>query len=159
MFESILFWKKKSMFWVDPVKNPNPVKNGPLIFPYIPGIPRIRWNLTLTSSCYNWTTQIQGCGIPIIIGFFTCASVALHFPSSFLSLSPRPLSLSLSLSELWWSSSTASILSLNLLVEGQLTMPFLFFIFLCSSTGMLLLPFVFYHSIKHVQIWGSHFDF
>ena len=67
----------------------------------------------------------------------TYALVTLHLPSYFISISPI-----LSLSELWWSTSTVNILSLILLVEGHL--PFLFFIFLCSSTCMILLSFVFY---------------
>ena len=60
---------------------------------------------------------------------------AISFPSLFV----------LSISELWWSSSTANIFNLIILVEGHLILPFLFFIFLCSSTGMILFSFVFYH--------------
>ena len=60
---------------------------------------------------------------------------AISFPSPFV----------LSISELWWSNNTANIFNLIILVEGHLILPFLFFIFLCSSTGMILLSFVFYH--------------
>ena len=52
----------------------------------------------------------------------TYALVTLHLPSYFISISPI-----LSLSKLWWSTSTVNILSLILLVEGHL--PFFVFYF------------------------------
>ena len=64
-----------------------------------------------------------------------CSFQAFSFPSS-------PI---LSISKLWWSSSTANIFNLIILVEEHPTLPFLFFIFFCLSTCMILLSFVFYH--------------
>ena len=64
-----------------------------------------------------------------------CSFQAFSFPSS-------PV---LSISKLWWSNSIANIFNLIILVEEHLTLPFLFFIFLCLSTCMILLSFVFYH--------------
>ena len=74
---------------------------------------------------------------------------------------PSLLLLSLSLSVSLNCDGAAGILSLILLFEGHLTLPRLFIIFLCSSAGMLLLPFGFYHCISnvHVQAWGSHLGF